>query len=46
MNYYIISKDDAGQENASQVFEMIASEADDKFETSVYIDYTRHNGPY
>lgn len=46
LNYYIVSKDDVGQENASQVFEMIAGDEDDKFEASVFIDYTRHNGPY
>ena len=31
LNYYIVSKDDIGQENASQVFEMIAGDEDDKF---------------
>lgn len=42
INYYIISKDQQEQENASMIFELIA-QGDDSFETNVYIDYTRHN---
>lgn len=46
LNYFIVSKDDEEQENASKMFEMISNDYDDQFETAVYIDYTRHNGPY
>jgi hypothetical protein len=44
LNYYIVSKDEEEQDNLSKMFELAVGDTDEQFETTVYMDFTRHNG--
>lgn len=39
-----MSANESEEQLASRLFEWVSGDLDDKFETNVYMDFTRHNG--
>lgn len=44
LNYFLVSANEGEEQFATRMFEWVSGDIDAKFETTVYMDYTRHNG--
>ena len=44
LNYLIVSKNDEDLRIQSEILQLVSSDLDNKFELTIYTDFTRHNG--
>lgn len=46
LNIYLFATDEESNAYNQKFFEILMAQEDPRFETGVYLDYTRHNGLY